>query len=139
MLKALADRLAEAFAELIHLRMRKEWWGYAPDENLTLDELFHDKYQGIRPAHGYPACPDHSEKRVLFDLLQVEKNIGIELSDNYMMMPAAAVSALVFAHPQTYYFRVDRISKDQVEDYAQRKGMSAEEVEGNLPINLNYK
>lgn len=139
MLKALADRLAEAFAELIHLRMRKEWWGYAEDENLTIDELLKEQYQGIRPAHGYPACPDHSEKRTLFNLLQVEKNIGVELSEHYMMMPAASVSAMVFAHPQSYYFRVDRISLDQVADYANRKNSNEKVVEANLPINLNYK
>ncbi|MDR1056284.1 MAG: methionine synthase [Prevotellaceae bacterium] len=138
MLEALADRLAEAFAELIHLYMRKEWWGYAENENLSTTELLKEKYWGIRPAYGYPVCPDHSEKRTLFDLLQAEQNTGIKLSESYMMIPAASVSGIVFAHPQSRYFRVDRISKDQVGDYAKRKNTPIEEVESNLSINLNY-
>lgn len=138
MVKALADRLAEAFTELIHLRVRKEFWGYAPDENLSLEELLLEKCQGIRPAHGYPACPEHSEKRVLFDLLQAEE-IGVSLTDSFAMYPAASVSGLIFAHPQSRYFFVDKISRDQVEDYAERKGLNPEKVERLLAANLNYK
>jgi 5-methyltetrahydrofolate--homocysteine methyltransferase len=138
MLKALADRLAEAFTELIHLRIRKEFWGYAADENLSLDELIYEKYKGIRPAHGYPACPDHSEKETLFSLLDADKRCGIKLTESFTMMPAASVSGLIFAHPQSHYFYVDRIGKDQVADYARRKGQSVETIEKWLASNLNY-
>jgi len=138
MVKALADRLAEAFTELLHLKIRKEIWGSVPDENLTLDDLFLENYKGIRPAHGYPACPDHSEKRVLFDLLKGEDQ-GIQLSESFSMMPAASVSGLVFAHPQSRYFFVDKISRDQVEDYAKRKGVASETIEKWLASNINYK
>lgn len=138
MVKALADRMAEAFTELLHLKLRKEIWGSVPDENLTLDDLFLENYKGIRPAHGYPACPDHSEKRVLFDLLKAEEQ-GIQLSESFSMMPAASVSGLVFAHPQSRYFFVDKISRDQVEDYARRKGVTPEVVEKWLASNINYK
>jgi 5-methyltetrahydrofolate--homocysteine methyltransferase len=139
MIKALADRLAEAFTELLHLKIRKEMWAYAPYENLTLDELLLEKYRGIRPAHGYPACPDHSEKSTLFNLLEVEKNTGIRLTESYSMHPAASVSGLVFAHPQSRYFFVGNVSRDQVTDYASRKGMTPDEIEVLLASNLNYK
>lgn len=138
MVKALADRLAEAFTELLHLKMRKEIWGNIPDENLSLDDLFLENYKGIRPAHGYPACPDHSEKRVLFDMLKPE-SLGISLTESFSMMPAASVSGLVFAHPQSRYFFVDKISRDQVEDYAKRKGVTPGIVEKWLASNINYK
>jgi 5-methyltetrahydrofolate--homocysteine methyltransferase len=138
MLKAIADRLAEAFTELIHLRVRKEFWGYAANENLSLDDLIYEKYKGIRPAHGYPACPDHSEKETLFRLLDAEKRCGIKLTESFSMMPAESVSGLIFAHPQSQYFYVDRIGRDQVADYANRKGQSIETIEKWLASNLNY-
>ena len=139
MVKALADRLAEAFTELIHLRVRKELWGYAKDENLSLDDLLLEKYKGIRPAHGYPACPDHSEKATLFNLLQAEKNTSITLTESYSMYPAASVSGLIFAHPKSRYFFVGNISFDQVQDYALRKQLPVQTVESLLASNLNYK
>jgi len=139
MVKALADRLAEAFTELIHLKVRQELWGYATSESLSLDDLLLEKYKGIRPAHGYPACPDHSEKPVLFHLLHAEENTGVQLTESFSMMPAASVSGLIFAHPQSRYFFVDKISRDQVEDYASRKNVSPEQVEKWLASNLNYK
>lgn len=139
MVKAIADRLAEAFTELLHLKVRKEFWGYAPDENLSLEDLLLEKYKGIRPAHGYPACPDHSEKETLFRLLDPEGKSGITLSENFMMMPAASVSGLIFAHPRSRYFFTGNISRDQVEDYAVRKGMDIIRVESLLATNLNYK
>lgn len=139
MLKALADRLAEAFTELLHERVRKEYWGYCPDENLTKEDLLYERFKGIRPAHGYPACPDHSEKRTLFALLGAEEKIGVKLTDSCMMMPAASVSGLMFAHPQCRYFHVDRITREQVDDYARRKKMTVEEVETWLASNLSYK
>jgi len=137
LLKALADRLAEAFTELIHEEIRKTAWGYAPEENLEMNDLFREKYSGIRPAHGYPACPDHSEKEVLFNLLKAEK-YGIRLTENYSMVPAASVSGLVFAHPESRYFFVGKIGRDQVKDYAGRKNLSTEEIESLLASNLNY-
>lgn len=136
-LKALADRLAEAFTELIHERIRKEYWGYAPGESLSMDDLFREKYSGIRPAHGYPACPEHSEKEVLFRLLDAEK-YGISLTETYSMVPAASVSGLIFAHPESRYFFVGKIGKDQVEAYAERKGFTIERTENLLASNLNY-
>jgi len=138
MIKALADRLAEAFAEKLHQRVRKELWGYAKDENFTSEELIHEKYAGIRPAPGYPACPDHTEKRTLFDLLEVEKNTGITLTESLAMYPAASVSGIYFAHPQSKYFGLGKIGKDQVEDYAKRKEMDLKETEKWLSPNLNY-
>ena len=138
MAKALADRLAEAFAEMLHRRARIEW-GYGREEQLTNDDLIAEKYRGIRPAFGYTACPDHSEKRMLFDLLEAEQNAGITLTENFAMWPAASVSGLYFAHPQSRYFSVDRISQDQVEDYARRKGMTVAEVERWLAPNLGYE
>ena len=128
MLKMLADRLAEAFAELLHLKVRKEYWGYAKDENLSLPEILREKYHGIRPAPGYPACPEHSEKRKLFDLLGVEKNIGVNLTENYAMYPAASVSGYYLAHPDSQYFNVGKMLQDQIADYAQRKNMPIEEL-----------
>ncbi|MCS7210761.1 MAG: methionine synthase [Chloroherpetonaceae bacterium] len=138
MAKALADRLAEAFAEMLHKKVRTEYWGYAPNEQTTNDDLIEEKYQGIRPAPGYPACPDHTEKRLLFDLLGVEERVGIVLTENFAMYPAASVSGWYFAHPEAVYFGVGKIGRDQVEDYAQRKGMTIEEVERWLAQNLNY-
>lgn len=137
MAKALADRLAEAFAECLHEKVRKELWGYAPDENLANDELIAERYQGIRPAPGYPACPDHTEKKTLFELLEAEK-VGIRLTESYAMYPAAAVSGFYFSHPDSKYFGLGKIEKDQVQDYARRKGMTVEEVERWLAPNLGY-
>lgn len=138
MVKALADRLAEAFAEHLHEKVRKEFWGYDVDENLSSEELVKEKYRGIRPAPGYPAQPDHTEKKIIFDLLQAERNTGIQLTESLAMYPTAAVSGLYFAHPQAKYFNVGKISKDQVLDYHRRKGMSIEEIEKWLRPNLNY-
>ncbi len=138
MVKALADRLAEAFAELMHEKVRREIWGYAYEENLDNESLIREKYQGIRPAPGYPACPDHTEKRTLFDLLEVEKNAEIKLTESFAMYPASSVSGFYFAHPDSKYFGLGNISKDQVEDYAKRKGMKVEEVEKWLAPNLAY-
>ncbi|HYX06606.1 MAG TPA: vitamin B12 dependent-methionine synthase activation domain-containing protein, partial [Bacteroidales bacterium] len=138
MIKSLADRLAEAFTELLHLKIRKEYWGYAPDENLSFDDLILEKYQGIRPAHGYPACPDHSEKETLFNLLKAEENTGVKLTESFSMYPAASVSGLLFAHPDSKYFFVDKISKEQVVDYARRKNKDVTTMEKWLASNLNY-
>lgn len=139
MFKILADRLAEAFAELIHYRVRKEFWGYEPQENLELKQILKEEYQGIRPAPGYPACPEHSEKQTIFSLLDVEQNTGIKLTENFAMYPTASVSGYYFAHPQSQYFNLGRISKDQVHDYARRKNISLEQAEKLLGVNLNYK
>jgi 5-methyltetrahydrofolate--homocysteine methyltransferase len=139
MIKILADRLAEAFAELMHHKVRKEFWGYVPDENLSIENILREKYQGIRPAPGYPACPEHSEKRVLFDLLKAEEKAGILLTENYAMYPAASVSGYYFAHPLAQYFNLGKISKDQVRDYAKRKNLLVEEVERLLSVNLSYR
>jgi 5-methyltetrahydrofolate--homocysteine methyltransferase len=138
MVKALADRLAEAFAEWLHAVARKEW-GYGNNEKLTGEDLITEKYRGIRPAPGYPAQPDHTEKRTLFELLDAERNAGIRLTESYAMHPAASVSGLYFAHPQSRYFSVDRIKRDQVEDYARRKQMTIAEVERWLSPNLGYE
>lgn len=138
MIEALADRLAEACAEWLHMKVRTEFWGYAPDEHLELKPLLDGKYQGIRPAMGYPASPEHSEKGNVFQLLDAEK-IGVSLTEHYAMFPTAAVSGQYFAHPESHYFGIEKIGKDQVEDYARRKGVSIEEVEQFLPVNLNYK
>ena len=135
--KALGDRLAEALAEYMHRYMREEW-GYGKEENLALEDLIREKYRGIRPAAGYPACPDHTEKRILWNLLDVEKNTGIRLTENCAMWPASSVSGLYFSHPESRYFAVGKIGQDQVEDYARRKGMSVEEVERWLSPNLDY-
>ncbi len=138
MLKALADRLAEAFAELMHRKVRKELWGYEPDENLTNEELIKESYKGIRPAPGYPASPDHTEKRLHFDLLQAEKYTGIQLTESMAMYPAASVSGLYFSHPGSHYFALGKITKEQVADYALRKGISIETAEKWLSPNLAY-
>jgi 5-methyltetrahydrofolate--homocysteine methyltransferase len=138
MVKALADRLAEAFAESLHHRVRAEW-GYGRDENLSKLQLIDEQYRGIRPAAGYPACPDHTEKATLFELLSAEQNAGVRLTESYAMWPAASVSGLYFAHPQARYFTVDRVTQDQVQDYARRKGMSLREVERWLAPNLGYE
>ncbi len=139
MIKILADRLAEAFAELMHHEVRKAFWGYSPDENLSIEEMLREKCQGIRPAPGYPACPEHSEKRVLFDLLQAEEKTGISLTENFTMYPAASVSGYYFAHLQAQYFNLGKISEDQVEDYARRKKIAVEDIERLLSVNLGYK
>ncbi len=139
MIKALADRLAEAFAELMHEKVRKELWGYAADEEWSNDDLIKEKYEGIRPAPGYPACPDHTEKRTLFNLLDAEKNAGIKLTESYAMYPASSVSGFYFAHPDSKYFGLGKIGKDQVENYAKRKQLKVEEVEKWLAPNLSYK
>ncbi|MEY2761057.1 MAG: Methionine synthase [Bacteroidota bacterium] len=138
MVKALADRLAEAFAELLHERVRREFWGYASEETLSNEDLIAEKYQGIRPAPGYPACPDHTEKKRLFELLDAEKQIGIQLTESYAMYPASAVSGFYFSHPESTYFGLGKIAKDQVTDYAKRKGMSLDDVERWLSPVLNY-
>ena len=139
MLKALADRLAEALTEWLHRKVRKELWGYAADEAFDNEELIAEKYRGIRPAMGYPASPDHTEKDLLWDLLDAEANTGIWLTESKAMVPTAAVSGLYFAHPDARYFAVGRINRDQVEDYAQRKGVSVEEMEKWLGPNLAYE
>lgn len=138
MTKALADRLAEAFAEWLHKRVREEW-GFGKEENLSSEDLIREKYRGIRPAPGYPACPDHTEKRLLFDLLLAEKNTGITLTESFAMLPTAAVCGTYFAHPEAKYFAVGKIGKDQVEDYARRKGMDLRSIERWLGPNLNYE
>ena len=138
MLKALADRLAEAFAERIHQRVRKEFWGYAADENLSNEDLVKEKYQGIRPAPGYPACPDHTDKPTIWKLLDVEKNTGIILTESNAMYPTASVSGFYFSSPHSKYFGVGKIQKDQVEALAKAKGLSIEEMERWLGSNLAY-
>jgi 5-methyltetrahydrofolate--homocysteine methyltransferase len=138
LLKALADRLAEALAERMHERVRKEFWGYAADESLDNEALIRERYRGIRPAPGYPACPDHSGKRALFDLLGAEKHVGIELTENFAMHPAASVSGFYFAHPASQYFVVGRLGRDQVEDYARRRGVSLAQAERWLAAHLDY-
>jgi 5-methyltetrahydrofolate--homocysteine methyltransferase len=138
MLSALSDRLAEAFAEYLHERVRKEYWGYSPAESLSSEELIAEVYSGIRPAPGYPALPDHTEKQVIFDLLDVTNNIGIELTSSYAMAPNASVCGLYIFHPQARYFGVGYVERDQIEDYAVRKGLAVKEVEYWLAPNLNY-
>jgi 5-methyltetrahydrofolate--homocysteine methyltransferase len=136
MVKAIADRLAEAFAEYLHAQARKDW-GYGEDERLSHEELIAEKYRGIRPAYGYPACPDHSEKFKLFELLDASRQ-GITLTESGAMLPAASVSGLYFSHPQAKYFNVGRIDRDQLESYAKRKGVTVEDVERWLASNLSY-
>ena len=138
MVKALADRLAEAFAELMHEKVRKELWGYAPDEDLDSEGILWEKYQGIRPAPGYPACPEHTEKRTLWGLLDVEEKVGISLTESCAMTPPSSVSGYYFSHPESQYFGVAEIGRDQVADYAGRKGMTVEEAERWLSPNLAY-
>jgi len=139
LIKALADRLAEAFAERLHERVRKEFWGYARDENLANDSLIREEYAGIRPAPGYPACPDHTEKELLFKLIDATRNAGVRLTESYAMWPAAAVSGFYFSHPEAKYFAVGKLGKDQVEDYARRKGMDLATAEKWLSPNLGYE
>ncbi|MGH3101769.1 MAG: vitamin B12 dependent-methionine synthase activation domain-containing protein, partial [Thermoleophilia bacterium] len=136
MVKALADRLAEAFAEFLHLQARRDWYETGPDE-LSNEDLIAERFRGIRPAYGYPACPDHTEKRTLFGLLPVAE-VGVDLTETCAMVPASAVSGIYFAHPQARYFSVGRIGRDQVEDYASRKGIPVEEAERWLRPNLAY-
>jgi 5-methyltetrahydrofolate--homocysteine methyltransferase len=136
MAKALADRLAEAFAECLHKKVRAEW-GYGATERLSNEDLIREKYRGIRPAPGYPACPDHTEKRMLFGLLDAERHAGITLTETFAMWPAASVSGLYFAHPEAKYFAVGKVGRDQVEDYARRKGMDAQVAERWLSPYVN--
>ncbi len=138
MVKALADRLAEAFAEHMHERVRKEFWGYDSDESLDNEALIKEKYRGIRPAPGYPSCPDHTEKGTLFKLLNAEAEIGVELTEHFAMMPAAAVSGWYFSYPQADYFNTGKINKDQVESLAERKGMEVTKLERWLQPILGY-
>jgi 5-methyltetrahydrofolate--homocysteine methyltransferase len=138
LVKALADRFAEAFAELMHQRVRREFWAYAPNENFAPDELIHEPYQGIRPAPGYPAQPDHTEKTTLFQLLNAKQRIGVTLTESYAMWPGSSVSGIYLSHPDAYYFGVAKVERDQVEDYSRRKGMSVAEVERWLGPILNY-
>jgi 5-methyltetrahydrofolate--homocysteine methyltransferase len=138
MVKALADRLAEAFAECLHEKVRREFWGYANNESLSNDEMIEEKYQGIRPAPGYPACPDHTEKKILFEILDAEKQAGIKLTESYAMYPASSVSGFYFSHSDSKYFGLGKIEKDQVVEYAERKGMKLEEIERWLAPNLSY-
>jgi 5-methyltetrahydrofolate--homocysteine methyltransferase len=138
MLKALADRLAEAFAERMHQRVRREFWGYAPKERLSNEQLIAEAYQGIRPAPGYPAQPDHTEKATIFRLLDATAQTGIELTDSFAMWPGAAVSGLYFSHPESHYFGVGKVERDQVDDYARRKGWSVAEAERWVGPVLNY-
>ena len=137
MAESLADRLAEAFAEYLHKRVRIEW-GFGQSEALTTDDLIEEKYRGIRPAAGYPSCPDHTEKGTLWKLLDVEAKINMTLTESYAMWPAASVSGLYFAHPEARYFAVDLITRDQLEDYAARKGMPLAQAERWLGPNLAY-
>jgi len=139
MMKALADRLAEAFAERLHERVRTEFWGYAKEESLTSEDLIRIKYQGIRPAPGYPACPEHTEKRILFDLLQAEKDTGVTLTESFAMLPAASISGFYFSYPESKYFAVGKITKDQIQDYAVRKDMDLAAIEKWLSPNLAYE
>jgi 5-methyltetrahydrofolate--homocysteine methyltransferase len=138
MVKALADRLAEAFAECLHAKVRREFWGYASDETISNDEMIAEKYRGIRPAPGYPACPDHTEKEILFRLLDAEKT-GIKLTESFAMYPASSVSGFYFANSESKYFGLGKIQKDQVTEYATRKSMSVEEIERWLSPNLAYE
>jgi 5-methyltetrahydrofolate--homocysteine methyltransferase len=139
MLKALADRLAEAFAERLHERVRREFWGYAPEEKLSNEQLIREEYRGIRPAPGYPACPDHTEKATIWRVLDVEQRAGIQLTESFAMYPTAAVSGFYFSHPEARYLTVGRIDRDQVLDYARRKGMTVQEIERWLAPNLGYE
>ncbi|HEY7820759.1 MAG TPA: vitamin B12 dependent-methionine synthase activation domain-containing protein, partial [Vicinamibacteria bacterium] len=137
--RALADRLAEAFAELMHARVRREIWGYARSEAFENEDLIAEKYRGIRPAPGYPACPDHTEKSTLFELLEAGRNLGVSLTESFAMLPTASVSGWYLSHPDAFYFGVGRIGRDQVEDYARRKGWTLEEAERWLRPNLAYE
>ncbi len=138
LVKALADRIAEALAERMHERVRKEFWAYAGDEFLSPEQLITEEYRGIRPAPGYPAQPDHTEKATIFRLLEAERRIGVSLTESFAMWPGSSVSGLYFAHPQSFYFGVGKIERDQVEDYAKRKGMDVAAMERWLAPVLNY-
>jgi 5-methyltetrahydrofolate--homocysteine methyltransferase len=138
LVKALADRYAEAMAEMLHERVRRELWGYAPDENFSPAELIGEPYRGIRPAPGYPAQPDHTEKITLFRLLDAEATTGVRLTESMAMWPGSSVSGLYIGHPEAYYFGVAKVERDQVQDYAARKGMPVAEVERWLAPILNY-
>src|SRR5690606_142699 len=136
MIKALADRLAEAFAEYLHLKVRKEYWGYDNEENLTNEELIKENYKGIRPAPGYPACPDHLEKHTIWELLNVEEEIGVKLTDSLAMWPASSVSGYYFANPESKYFGLGKIKEDQVADYAKRKNIDIDLAKKWLSPNI---
>ncbi|MGL6148202.1 MAG: vitamin B12 dependent-methionine synthase activation domain-containing protein, partial [Plesiomonas sp.] len=138
MVKAIADRLAEAFAEYLHQQVRQSFWGYAPDEQLSNEELIRENYQGIRPAPGYAACPEHTEKAAIWSLLHVEERIGMRLTESYAMWPGASVSGWYFSHPDSKYFAVAQVQRDQIQDYAARKGLSVVETERWLTPNLGY-
>jgi 5-methyltetrahydrofolate--homocysteine methyltransferase len=138
MLKALADRFAEALAERMHERVRREFWGYAPEERFTNDQLVREEYRGIRPAPGYPACPDHTEKATLWRMLDVERSAGIRLTESFAMYPTAAVSGWYFSHPESRYFQVGKIDADQVADYARRKGLALADAERWLAPIIGY-
>jgi 5-methyltetrahydrofolate--homocysteine methyltransferase len=139
LLESLADRLAEAFAERLHQRVRRDLWGFAADEQFESADLIAERYSGIRPAPGYPACPDHTEKRALWELLDVEREVGITLTESMAMWPGAAVSGWYFSHPASQYFVVGRLGRDQVVDYARRKGWTLAEAERWLAPNLGYE
>ena len=134
----MSDRFAEAFAEFLHKEVRTTYWGYQPDETLTNQDLIKEAYKGIRPAPGYPACPDHLEKETIWELLEVDKRIGVELTESLAMWPAASVSGYYFAHPEATYFGLGKIAKDQVKDFATRKGITLEKATKWLHPNLNY-
>jgi 5-methyltetrahydrofolate--homocysteine methyltransferase len=139
MLKTLSDRLAEAFSEQLHVEVRKTLWGYSPQEDLSYADILNVKYQGIRPAPGYPSQPDHTEKLTMWDIMKVKETTGIELTESLAMNPASSVSGLYFANPHSYYFAVEEVCKDQVEDYARRKGRPIPEVEKWLSTILSYE
>ena len=138
LLEALADRLAEAFAERLHQRVRTEFWAHVPEEQLSNEDLIAEKYTGIRPAPGYPACPDHTEKRTIWELLDVQATTGIELTESMAMWPGASVSGIYYSHPEAQYFVVGRLGRDQIADYAERKGWTVAEAEKWLSPNLGY-
>ena len=138
LIKSLGDRLAEGFAEKMHKDVRSKFWGYSTNEDFTNEELIKEKYIGIRPAPGYPACPDHTEKKKLFELLDVSNNLRVKLTESFAMTPASSVSGLYFSNPNSSYFGLGKINKDQVEDYANRKGVSLAEAEKWLGPNLGY-
>ena len=138
LIKSLGDRIAEGLAEKVHQEVRKKYWGYQRNEELDNDQLIKEKYQGIRPAPGYPACPDHTEKQTLFDLLEIEKNIKVSLTESYAMEPMSSVSGFYFSNPMASYFGLGKINKDQVEDYSKRKNVSVKFVEKWLGPNLSY-
>ena len=138
MIKSIGDRIAEALAEMMHQKVRKIYWGYDKNENLSNQDLISELYRGIRPAPGYPACPDHTEKQTLFDLLEVSENLRVDLTESFAMKPASSVSGLYFSHPDSAYFGIGKINRDQVVDYANRKGVTIEQVEKWLGPNLSY-